>query len=300
MSTEQTSSAATQGGQIQTRLETRGENDFSKQLETQQTRPETGGQQQQPSQVAPGVADTSADTGQAVSSTAASPAAKPGLDSAAIEAVVAATLAGAQKGQQQPQQQQQRELSTEEFNKKYSIPSVNVDMMKAIMDADPAKGAQALQNLLIQAVRSGALISKDVLGADISGLRNEFSPHIESWKTEQSRQQTAAMYDKFFTINPDLKDERELVDALGSEFASRVKAGSIKLSSPEEGMKLVADAVRKTITRLRGTAGTAPAKGGNNLPPQREMSAASSAGRSGTGQPQQKSDVETVFGDSAR
>lgn len=308
MSTEATPSAVpTQGANPVQSLENRGDKEFSAVLTAQ-------GGDQKPDHVEK--KDTQASAQPAATPAAAQPAATPtaatadptkgGVDPATLEQIVSAAVAGATKNQSQVQPAPAaapKEISVEEFNKKYGIPTVNAEVMQRILDADPAKGAQAMQNLLLQAVRSGALIAKDALGADIGKLRDEFSPHIQSWQKYDGERREKAMYDTFFTTYPDLKDERELVDALGTEFASRVKAGTIKISSPEEGMKLVAEAVRKTVTRLRGAGGQVPGKGTSPAPavvPQREMSAASSAGRSGTGQPQQKSDVENVFGSDAR
>lgn len=309
MSNEATPSAVPQQGAnpVQS-LENRGDKEFSAVLTAQggDQKPEHKEKTDTQASAQPAAA-TPAPAQAAAPAAAATPEAPKtgGIDPAVLEQVVSAAVAGARKGEPAPTAAAAapKEISVEEFNKKYGIPTVNAEVMQRILDADPAKGAQAMQNLLLQAVRSGALIAKDALGADIGKLREEFEPHINTWKQEYNSQQEKKMYDTFFTANPDLKDERELVDAMGTEFAARVKSGQIKISSPEEGMKLVADAVRKTITRLRGAAGAAPGKGASSAAaaaPQREMSAASSAGRSGTGQPQQKSDVESVFGSDAR
>lgn len=302
MSTENVTSAQpAQGANPVPQLENRGEKEFSAVLTSQ------GGDQKTETKETT-TTPTPEATKPSVEQKATTPATTPvgTIDPTVLEGIVSAAVAGARKGDQQQVVQTppaQKEISVEDFNKKYGIPTVNAETMQRIMDADPAKGAAAMQNLLLQAVRSGALIAKDALGADIGKLRDEFSPHIEKWKSYDGERQEKAMYDKFFTTYPDLKDERELVDALGTEFASRVKSGAIKISSPDEGMKLVAEAVRKTVTRLRGAGAPASGTRASSAPaaaPQREMSAASSAGRSGTGQLQQKSPVEEIFGGDAR
>lgn len=307
MSTESTASvsAPTQGANPVERIEARGEKEFASVLTSQDgdTKSTQNGDQSQakPAAATPPPASSAAP--------AAAPTTEPtkptpaGVDAATLEQIVTAAVAGARKGDTPAATPAPKEITAEDFNKKYGIPTVDATLMQRLMDADPAKGAAVMQNLLLQAVRSGALIAKDAFGSDLTKLRSEFEPDIQHYRNFRSEREQTALYDKFFTTYPDLKDERELVDALGTEFAARVKSGAIKISSPDEGMKLVADAVRKTVTRLRGTTAAAPGKGASSAPaaaPQREMSAASSAGRSGTGQPQQKSDVETVFGHDAR
>lgn len=308
MSTENESSAAvvnspaTQGANPVQKLETRGENDFAKQLEAQ-----GGAEQAEMTQTATETAQP-ATTAPATQTQAAvtPPAAQPATTNAeTIRSIVEATVAGMGKvNTQQTQATPERELTTAEFNAKYGIPTVDAAFMQRILDADPAKGAQALQSLIIQAVRSGALISKDLFSSDLQKFRGEVEPSMKYYQTEQIRKREEALRTEFYTLNPDLKGEEALVDELTAAMVARVNAGQLKISSKEEGFRMVADGAKKIVARMNKpiTGGTQQGQGTAQAaaPATRQMSAASSAGRSGTGQPTKKSDVEEIFGADAR
>lgn len=288
------SAAPVQGASPIPKLEARGERDFDKQLTEQ------GGAEKVET-----VTPVETTTPVVTTTPAVTPTTTPASTddrAALIRAAVEGTLAGINKPAQQGRQPE-KELTDAEFNSKYGIPTIDAGIMQRLLDADPAKGALVLQNLLMQAVRSGALISKDLYTSDITKLRGEFEPHVKSWQDYQNERTENKAQEMFYTDHPDLKDEKELVMELKDALIAKIQSGQRKpFTSQKEANKAVADAARLLVARMNkpGTAAQGGAAPAAIQPSTRQMSAASSAGRSGTGHATVKSAVEEVFGADAR
>lgn len=277
-------------------VEQRGESDFSKQLSEQSgTQTQSGNQNTQDKNTASTTPPPAAKTPDVASATAAT-------NAELIHSVVEATVAGMSKREQQQVRQDQRELSPEEFNKKYGVVQITESHMQQILDADPKKGAAALNNIIQGAVRQAMLMQQDLTASELSRMRGEFEPHVKSWQSYQQEQREVSLQNEFYKLHPDLSDERPLVEELTAAMVAKVQAGQLKISTKEEGFKAVADAAKKIVARMNKpvTNGGQTNAGGNSGAATRQMSAASSAGRAGTGQAAAKSDVELVFGNDAR
>ena len=303
MSAENTSSAPAAAAPVQgaspvPHIETRGQTDFTKQLETAETVTTQPVKKEGVQETAPAQETQVAKPAEATSAAPTTP--KPGIDPEMVRSIVEATAAGLEKKNAPQGRQPDRELTAQEFIAKYGIPQVDAKVMQAILDADPAKGAAAMQNLLLQAVRAGALISKDVYSADIQKFRSEVDPHISEFKSFQQQRAEEAAVKAFYSEYKDLVGEEALVEEMTAALNARVISGQMKpFATQAEANKAVADAARKLVARMNkpgaGQGAAQPA-----TPPTRQMSAALSAGRSGTGQPATKSVAEEVFGADAR
>lgn len=229
-----------------------------------------------------------------------------GIDPKVIEDIVAASTRGVQKATAEKAEQRaedKKEMSPAEFNAKYGITPVTPAHIAAILDQDPAKAAAALNDLMVAAVRSAVLMSKDVFESQLAKQRAEVEPHLKSWQSFQARQREEAAQTAFYAKYPDLKDERELVQEMIDSIKAKKDAGVVSFSSDEQVFEAVAAASRKLLARMntqaQGASGKSTAQQ-NNGQPQRQMAQVSTSGRSGTGQTAAKSDVDEVFGADAR
>lgn len=216
------------------------------------------------------------------------PAAAPSLSDADLTRI-AAVAAGAVR-QSQPQQApaQESPMTDEQFAARYRTPKVDAAVMQAILDTDPVKGAAALSALLKQTYTSALLMSNDLHQAEIAKVRGEFEPHISTFRAYQQQQQKVALENEFYSLHQDLANERELVNETIDAFQAKASRGEVRFTDKSQAFKAVADSVRKILSRM----GATPANGGQQTPNHeassssgpRKMAAATSQGRSATGQ----------------
>lgn len=277
----------------------------------QKTAAETdGGQQDGTQQTQDGQVDPNAAAG-------TPPANKP-VDTNALQNALADAIAGGSRIAQErlAQQQQQTtaaakaELTPEQFNQKYKVARANQELITTILGQDPVKAAAALntygQNLVQQAI----LMAMDVMDADVGSRFSKIEPEIKSWQTYQAQVREREAETRFFAKYPHLAAEKDIVMEMKDAVIARINAKTFIPKNEEEAFATVASACDRILTKYRpqgaGTAGAAGApNGAATTPPSgpagRQMSAASSAGRTGSGQKQAaKSDVEHIFGADAR
>jgi hypothetical protein len=264
-------------------------------------------------QTTPKKAATDTTTGaaqQATTGAAAQPS--PGLDKAVLDQIVetatraatSAADASATKQAAAQVKQDKKDLTPAEFNAKYHIEPITEAHMQAILDADPKKGAQMLNQLLIKNMSSAVLMAKDVIEHRLGAMREEMNPHVTSWQTFQREQREAKLESDFYTSNKDLVNEKPLVKEMQDAIFGRIASGQLKpFATPQDALKAVADATRAVLTRMGktpGAVGTTQQSQQSSQSSQqthtRQMTAASSAGQSGAGTSAGQSDVEKIFG----
>lgn len=196
-----------------------------------------------------------------------------------------------QSGQQQQQVTQPAAMTDEQFAARYRTPQVNAQVMQAIHDPDPAKGAAALQQVLKQTYTSALLMANDLHQAELAKVRGEFQPHIETFQQQQRVQAEQRLETEFYTTNPDLVNERDLVKEVTDALQAKVARGEIRFSTKEQAFKAAADSVKKLLARMGGTSSSAGQQTPPNqeqptasVPTQRRMSSATAQSRGGTGQ----------------
>lgn len=195
------------------------------------------------------------------------------------------------------------ELSPEEFNKKFSVTRANEELVTTILGQDPKKAALALDQYGQNLVKQAILMTLELSEAKLGKFREEVTPHVTAWQKHLQEQQTIAAEQRFFQSAPDLQAEKDLVMELKDAFIAKVQAGQVSFKNEQEAFAAVANAARTILKRVNPQWGangaannSAPAAGQSQG---RRMSAASSAGRSGTSQAAAKSDVDLVFGSDA-
>jgi hypothetical protein len=287
-----------------------GESDFTSLTQTQtQTLPQQSQQSQQ--QTPPEQTQQTGQPGQSeqgqtpptippAAPALATPAA-PVFDSRMLESVVEAAARGA-RGAQQAQQPTEKDLSPEEFNRKFGVVQVNESHIAALMDADPKKAAAVLNNLLQGSVAQAVRMANELHQAEFGRMREEITPHIQSWQQYQRERLDIQAKDRFFETNKDLLGEEDLVMTIKDAILTKVQSGQIRFTSEQEAFNAVATASRQLLTRMNKK--TAAVGGTQNTQTTgqntgRQMSTASAAGRSGTGQATALSDVEQIFGKDA-
>lgn len=212
-----------------------------------------------------------------------------------------ATVAAGAVRQSQPQQQrvEQPPMSDEQFAARYRTPQANAATMRAILDPDPVKGAVALNALLKQTYTSALLMANDLHQAEMTKVRGEFAPHIDTFRAFQVEQQKQRLENEFYSLNPDLANEKILVEETRDSFEARVNRGEVHFTDKTQAFKAVADNVRKILARM----GPAQTNGGQQTqsqqtspsPAQRTMASATSQGRSGSGQPPNGSSMDKMM-----
>lgn len=317
-------SASQDNGLAPAPMESQGNDDFADLLGkegAQDTKMDTSGAavEQDPTKPAATIAkpagkEDGAATKQEVSAAASTLAAAKStatsaLDPKIIEEIVAASTRGVQKATLESstataQQKKDAEtMSPEAFNRKYQIRAVTADDIKVLLDQDPNKAAQALNDLLIANTRTAVLMASDVFQAQLAKTRGEFEPHVKAWTAYQTQQREQQAQSSFYIKYPDLANEKELVQEMIDSLRAKRDAGQVKFTSDEQVFEAVAAASRKLLARMNTQASAAAgttAQPTNRQTSTRQMATASTAGRSGTGQTAAKSDVDEVFGADAR
>lgn len=208
---------------------------------------------------------------------------------------IAATAAGAARAAVQPahQPQQPATMSDAEFASRYKTPTVDAAFMQQLMDTDPAKGAAVMNGVLKQTYTSALLMANDLFQAELAKMRGEFQPHVESFRSFQASQQKTALENEFYSLHPDLATERDLVNEVIDSFQAKVARKEISFADKTSAFKAVADASKKLLARMSASSD------GQQSPPaqpaQRRPAAATSQGRSGSGQPQNLSPMDKVM-----
>lgn len=206
------------------------------------------------------------------------------------------------------------EITPQDFDRKYGIVRPTEQMLTAILGQDPKQGVVALDSLFQANLTASLRMANDLVEAKLAELNGRYEPHLKSWQQQQQQQQNAAAENAFFQKNPDLVAERDLVMEMKDAFLAKVAAGQVRFNTTDEAFSAVANATRNLLTKVRGNSGagqtqTGQQQAGNGggggsqtpAPSGRQMSAASSAGRTGTGQATaSKSVVDEVFGMDAR
>lgn len=230
---------------------------------------------------------------------------------ATAEAVTNAHNANAQRpqGQQQPVSVANKpvaELSSQEFAERFGVTRANDALIQQIQGADPKLAAAALDTYGQNLVRQAVLMTMEVAEAKIKALEAQVTPATQSWQAYHKEVREKQMKDDFYKQYPDLANEHDLVMEMKDAVLARVNAGQVRFNSPQEAFNAVATATRRILARTQAP-GTAPAAGAPAgaaatppPPPSRTMSAASTAGRAGSGQSAAKTAVDDVFGADAR
>lgn len=212
-----------------------------------------------------------------------------------------ATVAAGAVRQSQPQQQQPQQpaMTDEQFAARYRTPQANAATMQAILDPDPVKGAIALNALLKQTYTSALLMANDLHQAELSKVRGEFAPHVEQFNSFRAQQQKLALENEFYAANTDLANERDLVNETIDAFQAKASRGEVAFADKTQAFKAVADNVRKILARMgpasASTGQQTPSQQQSPPPQQRTMAAATSQGRSGSGQAQSGSPMDKMM-----
>lgn len=233
------------------------------------------------------------------------PTETPEQRSALIASVVKATL----DGSRQPEKVATRQISDEEFNKKFGVQNITEAHIQQILDADPKKAAAALNGMLQGLNRQSLLMAQELFQAELAKQRAEFEPHVKSWTSYQKQQNEARVEQQFYIDHPALADEKDLVSEIRDAMVLKVQQGQLKFATQQEANKAVADAAMKIVSRMQKPQGSANGTSSTGQSSQqteqrptggRQMSAASSAGRAGTGKAATLTDAEMIFGADAR
>ena len=221
---------------------------------------------------------------------------------ATADAIVNAQQRATQTQQQAQAPRTNADLSPQEFNNKFKVVQVTEKHVADLLNQDPKVAAASLNSLLQGTVQQAVLMALEIADANVAKVKSDFEPDINSWRSYENERRQKAAEDRFFKTHADLANERELVMELKDAFIARVRAGQVSFKDETEAFSAVAAAARNILTRVRGGA-----QGGQSANPAtgqqangRQMSAASSAGRSGTGAATAKSDVDLIFGAEAR
>lgn len=228
-----------------------------------------------------------------------------------IRDTVAATAAAFKQTAAPTTQQRQRTPQEEEaeFNQKYGVVRIDPTEMAQLFDQDPKKAAAWFENKLQAVARQALLMGKELGSSEIGQIRAEYEPKIKAWDAYQQRQYEEKIETDFYKEHADLADERDLVETVKSDLINRVKSGQLKFPDQKSANNAVAEATRKIVARMnkpvtpdaQQTPGAKPTgKPATVAPAVRQMSGASSPGRSGTGKAAALTDAELVFGTEAR
>lgn len=228
-----------------------------------------------------------------------------------IKSTVDATAQAFRQNLPQQPAPQPQPISAQDFDRKYGIVRPNEQMLNQIMGQDPKQAVATLDSLFQANLTAALRMSNDLVEAKLSELNGRYEPHLKSWQQHQQQQQNQAAEDAFFKKNPDLVVERDLVMEMKDAFLTKVSAGQVRFNNTDEAFSAVANATRAILNKTRGAQTNGQTQTGQNQdngggmvsnpPAGRQMSAASSAGRTGTGQAAaKKSIVDEVFGEDAR
>lgn len=234
--------------------------------------------------------------GDAPAAPSAPPAAPSTLSDAELARIAAATAGAVRQIVPQPAAPAApAAMSDAEFAARYKTPVVDAAFMQQLMDTDPAKGAAVLNGVLKQTYTSALLMANDLFQAEMSKMRGEIQPHVDSFKTFQAQQQKVALENEFYSLHPDLVNERDLVNEVIDSLQAKVARKELNFASKTDAFKAVADNVKRLLARM-GATGTPD--GGQQSPPTpqpRRPAVATAQGRSGTGQPQNLTPMDKVM-----
>ena len=221
----------------------------------------------------------------------------PALTPETIKSIVEASVRGALPQQPAQPAAQPKQMTQEEFNRHYGLPTVDAATYEAILGTGPDKPerAQALQSLLHQSTRAAVLMAQELVNNHLQSLRGELGPVFEAHRAQRE----AAIANKFFTKFPEFKGEEALINEIKDAFIAR----KASFASEDEAFAAVATQARQIIARFRQPAangqpagGTQTNKGGSGQPPARTMTPSSQGGRGGTGAATSKPIAEQIFG----
>lgn len=226
------------------------------------------------------------------------------LTEADLTRIATAAAVGARAGAPQQSTQQtvaEPPMTDEQFAARYRTPVVTDATMQALMDADPKKGAAAMNALLKQTYTAALLMSNDLHAAEIAKLRSEVSPHVRAFQTFQQERAGIAQRERFNRAHADIAAEGELVDEVRDSLEAKINRGELpRFTDEASAFKAVADNVRKLVARMGG-AGSSP-DGGQHppaqsppAPVQRRPAVLTQQGRGSSGQPQQKTAMDSVM-----
>lgn len=237
------------------------------------------------------------------------PAANQALVDSLTESMVAASKAAQDRlaaNQPPAQPQGPAELTPQQFAAKYKVAQPTTDLITKLVGQDPVVAAQALHAYGQNIVQQTILMTMDLVDAQMKERFDGITPHIDSWKQHQAVIREEKARTQFYEKYADLKDEADLVNDMKDAVIARINSGQVRVKNIDEGMELVATAARNFLKKYRPNGAPQGGQAGQpqSQPPNggRQMSAASSAGRTGSGQQPTtpKSDVEVVFGADAR
>jgi len=223
--------------------------------------------------------------------------AAPALTPETIRSIVEASVRGVQQQQPAAPAQPPRQMTQEEFNRHYGLPTVDAATYEAILGTGPDKPerAQALQALFHQSTRAAVLMAQEIVNNHIQSLRGDLNPVFAAHQAQRE----AAIANKFFGKYPEFKGEESLINEIKDAFIAR----KANFASEDEAFNAVATQARQIIARFRQPAAAAqPAggqtkpNGGSGQPPARTMTPSSQGGRGGTGVAASKSTAEQIFG----
>lgn len=281
----------TQGETTTTQSSPQADNPFAQTDTSVQTPPADQSTQQQTQQVAP---TTQAATPPVAPVPPTTPSIQPPADltKTVTEAVLAAERAR-QQAAQQTQQQTIQDLTPEQFNKKYGVVQVTPQHMQQIFDQDPAKGAAALNSIIQGAVKQALLMGNAFAEHKLGKVIEQITPLQQAHQEQHER----SLWDGFFKGNPDLVNERALIEEIKDAAIGR----KMTFDSKDALYTFLAKTARERLARVGGsqaqgtTANVAPNVQQRQAPPTRQMTPLSQGGRSGTGKASSKSDAELIF-----
>lgn len=219
---------------------------------------------------------------------------------------LAAPLAQQRQQQQQPAAPAKTpEQERAEFNQRYGIVDYTPEHITQLLGQDPVKAAAVLNAIQTNSLTAALRMANDVIEARLTEMKDQFVPHVESWKQYQAERQAQKNETDFYAAYPDLANEKEMVNEMRDAIVAKVQTGQLQFTSKDQIFKAVADSTRKILSRMN-TQSSGGSSGGQTQTPksttqpsQRQMTVATATGRSGTGQAAAKSDVEEVFGSDA-
>lgn len=205
----------------------------------------------------------------------------------------------AAQAQPQGQQQQTPQITPEEFNKKYGIPTVTADTYEAIFGVAPDRPerVQALNQVLQGLIRPSVLMAQDLMETRVAEIMGHINPLTQAYQSEMDRRQNEAFYQQF----PEFKGYEGLINEIKDAHVARKKT----FASAQDAFKSVADTARQILkqTQPQGSVpGQAPAGGQAQQPvvtqtPTRRMTPSAQGGRGGTpSATNNKSTAEQIFG----
>lgn len=193
-------------------------------------------------------------------------------------------------------------MSQEVFDKTFNVFKTDAAGFKAITGYDAESPAQvAALNSALQGVARQALTMSDALMSQkLDALKAEIMGEFTPVKTFHQTQFQKQLEDEFFTVQPDLKDYRPLIETV---IKAEMQAGR-KFATKAELFQFAADKTRSllpaTVLQQTGGALVPPTTPQTQQPTtQRRMTPVSTGGQvsaTGTGSAAVQNDAKTIFG----